>query len=385
MQDIRRTTMTLIALACATLAAQAETLSVDCDGGETLTAALEAAVPGDVIEVAGYCTETVQVTTDRLTLEGGGVEGEPAVIDGGDAEEPVILISARGVVVRGFTLRRGLKGILGVDAASFDVEDTLTELNAEEGIDVDKSTANLRRVSARNNGAEGFEVLEGSKATLTDCSSLRNAVGMRVVSGGNVRFFGRNVFGENVGEGIATQVGSQLIGIFTELVLRGNGGDGLLLTDSGALFLAAQVTARDNSGSGIRVVEGSSFLAGRPGIPLAGATSLHRNGVDGITVGSNSSLVVTENGHLVSHRNGASGVSVHDSSTATLVDVSLRFNELAGLLADDSSVTLRESQLSDNATDLVLRFAARATFDDNVIVTASCESTVLTRGSFLCP
>ena len=52
---------------------------VKCDNGQTLTEALRKAKPGDTLQVTGTCQERVTITTDRLTLDGGG----SAVLDGG--------------------------------------------------------------------------------------------------------------------------------------------------------------------------------------------------------------------------------------------------------------------------------------------------------------
>ena len=45
---------------------------VKCDKGQTLTEALKKAKPGDTLQVTGTCHERVTITTDRLTLDGGG-------------------------------------------------------------------------------------------------------------------------------------------------------------------------------------------------------------------------------------------------------------------------------------------------------------------------
>jgi nitrous oxidase accessory protein NosD len=57
---------------------------VKCDQGQTLTEALKQANPGDTLQVTGTCQERVTITTDRLTLDGGG----SAVLDGGGGQSP---------------------------------------------------------------------------------------------------------------------------------------------------------------------------------------------------------------------------------------------------------------------------------------------------------
>ncbi len=67
----------------------AETLTVDCTKGETLTKAVERAKPGDTIQVTGTCKETVTITTDRLTLDGQG----SAILDGGSVGKAGVVFS----------------------------------------------------------------------------------------------------------------------------------------------------------------------------------------------------------------------------------------------------------------------------------------------------
>ena len=91
---------------------------VKCDKGQTLTEALRKAKPGDTLQVTGTCQERVTITTDRLTLDGGG----SAVLDGGgggptELEGVVTIDGAQGVTLMGFTIQNGPgEGILGFTA-----------------------------------------------------------------------------------------------------------------------------------------------------------------------------------------------------------------------------------------------------------------------------
>ena len=96
---------------------------VKCDKGQTLTEALRKAKPGDTLQVTGTCQERVTITTDRLTLDGGG----SAVLDGGgggptEFEGVVTIDGAQGVTLTGFTdpersrrrdSRRARRGLCG--------------------------------------------------------------------------------------------------------------------------------------------------------------------------------------------------------------------------------------------------------------------------------
>src|SRR5919108_3657244 len=82
---------------------------VNCDvSGQTITKALKRAQPGDTIHVQGTCEETVTITTDRVTLDGGG----EAVLQGpgggqpGDVSEGLLnIVGVQGVDIRGFTVQ----------------------------------------------------------------------------------------------------------------------------------------------------------------------------------------------------------------------------------------------------------------------------------------
>ena len=100
---------------------------VKCDKGQTLTEALRKAKPGDTLQVTGTCHERVTITTDRLTLDGGG----SAVLEGGgggptEFEGVVTIDGAQGVTLTGFTIQNGRgEGILGHHGAAFTVQHTM--------------------------------------------------------------------------------------------------------------------------------------------------------------------------------------------------------------------------------------------------------------------
>ena len=110
---------------------------VKCDKGQTLTEALRKAKPGDTLQVTGTCHERVTITTDGLTLDGGG----SAVLDGGGGgpteffEAVVTIDGVQGVTLMGFTIQNGpSQGILGVGGAAFVVKDTTLQNNGAAGI-----------------------------------------------------------------------------------------------------------------------------------------------------------------------------------------------------------------------------------------------------------
>ena len=129
---------------------------VECDKGQTLTEALQKAKPGDTLQVTGTCHERVTITTDRLTLDGGG----SAVLDGGGRpdrvfEGVVTMDGVQGVTLTGFTIQNGPSlGILGVGGAAFVVQDTTMQNNGRAGIFLNNnSSAELIDVEVNDSGA----------------------------------------------------------------------------------------------------------------------------------------------------------------------------------------------------------------------------------------
>ena len=141
---------------------------VKCDKGQTLTEALRKAKPGDTLQVTGTCQERVTITTDRLTLDGGG----NAVLDGGVGgpteffEAVVTIDGVQGVTLMGFTIQNSpSQGILGVGGAAFMVKDTTFQNNGFGGIFLNNnSSAELTDVEVKDSGGIGISAFNNSTA-----------------------------------------------------------------------------------------------------------------------------------------------------------------------------------------------------------------------------
>src|SRR6266567_6094750 len=88
----------------------AATVTVDCDAGDRLQTAVDAARPGDTILVRGVCAENVTARdeTARLTIDGQG----SATIRGPNAGSATITVLGRSITIRGFTITGGRQGII---------------------------------------------------------------------------------------------------------------------------------------------------------------------------------------------------------------------------------------------------------------------------------
>ena len=210
---------------------------VKCDKGQTLTEALRKAKPGDTLQVTGTCQERVTITTDRLTLDGGG----SAVLDGGgggptEFEGVVTIDGAQGVTLMGFTVQNGPgEGILGLHGAAFAVQQTTVQQNA----------------------AIGIAVADGSTADLTDCTIQGNGVGIDVFTSSSAILRGAITISQNKGNGAEVNGQSMLEIRGAQVQMNDNGGAGLV-AGSGQVaifgFTASQgstLTANGNGDFGI--------------------------------------------------------------------------------------------------------------------------------------
>jgi hypothetical protein len=177
MKVVERLVMLVVAIVVAD-PALAGLLQVDCTKGETLTKAVAQAQPGDTIQVTGTCTETVMITTDRVTLDGQG----RAILDGGGVGKAGTVVSAqdwlpyyqgvltidgaRGVTITGFTVQHGVDGITCKNGATCIVRHTTMQDNADEGLQVSQNAAaEILNCTFQRNAEWGLVVFDNSSVT----------------------------------------------------------------------------------------------------------------------------------------------------------------------------------------------------------------------------
>jgi hypothetical protein len=343
---------------------------VNCDHGQNLAEALARAHPGDTIRVTGTCVERVSIKTDRITLDGQGA----ATLDGGggpttEFDGVVTIDGASGVAIQGFTVQNGPgEGILGWHGAAFSVRNT----------------------TVQDNGGTGVAVAEGSTAELTDCSILRNGLGMDVytqssaVLKGAIRTndnlqSGAEINGTSIIELRGAQVEASRNGTFgfaagsnSQLAVFGfaanrgntftadaNGQAGILLGDSTLNLFSESTITITNSPLGIQV--GAGLIATLPGV---GSFVIENNGV-GLNFAFDGAAII-RGGLMV--RNNGTGVRGDGAGVLTFI-----------------SIPPNPSAITGNGVDVDLRFGARATIQGVEVGTITCDSTVLSRGTTVCP
>jgi Right handed beta helix region len=344
---------------------------VDCNKGKTITGALKNASPGDTLLVSGVCHERVTITTDRITLDGQG----SAVIDGGgvgptDFSGVVTVDGARGVAIKGLSVRNGpAEGILGQRGAAFTVEETTVHDNAFTGI----------------------AVADGSTARLTDVTSRRNRLGLDVFTGSAATLHGAVVLEANTGNGADINGIAVLEIRGAHVRASGNGGIGIVAGSGAELAIfnlpssiGSTLTASGNGFAGI-LIAGSQLTAFPPcKITVA-------NNVIGLFVANGNAVVVNGNAEFVAEGN-QTGLRFVDAGSGIFQGGPLTVrNNGVGLVGDGAgtltilSDPAKPSRIVSNGTDVDLKFGTRATFDGVAIGSITCDQTVLSRGTTVCP
>ena len=344
---------------------------VNCDRGENIAEVLARAEPGDTIRVTGTCVERVSIKTDRITLDGQGA----ATLDGGggptsEFDGVVMIDGASGVTIQGFTVQNGPgEGILGTHGAAFSVRNT----------------------TVQDNGSTGVVVAEGSTAELTDCSILRNDAGIDVFTQSSAVLKGAIRTNDNLANG-ATVNGTSIIEIRgAQVEASRNGGEGLAAGSNSQLavfgFAGSQgstFTIDANGGGGI--VLGDSIL----NVFRSESTITITNSPLGILVGAGKIISPNGVGTFVIENNGV-GLDFGLDGTALLVGGLTVRNNGTGVRGDGAgvltfiSIPSNPSAITGNGVDVDLRFGARATIEGVDVGTITCDSTVLSRGTTVCP
>ena len=355
-----------------------DVIKVDCNKGKTIKDALKHADPGDTIRVTGVCHERITIKTNDVTLDGQG----SAVIDGGGGSKiefsgVITIDGVQRVKLVGLTVQNGPgEGILGRRGAAFLVEKTVVQNNPNgAGIAVaDHSTAELTDVTLQHNDG-GLDVFTSSSAVLRGAIAATqngnsgitiNGLAVVEIRGANVNASGNGVAGVIVGSGqlaifqFAASVGSTLNA-------SGNGFAGIIVNGSQlSVYLAATVTASNNGGVGLFFANGGFVTIPFGGVKLV----VENNGV-----GNNGVGIRVEQGTGVLFQGGQLTVTGNP----------------VGLLADgagtvtilwDSATPL---SISGNTLDVDLKFGTRTTFEGVTIGSITCDSTVLSRGTTVCP
>ena len=138
----------------------AATVSVDCDAGATIQAALANVKPGDTVMASGTCNEQVSFNPElvRITLD--GQKKTTIQHPGKGAPSPhTVFIRGKDIFVKGITVIGGLDGIHLAGPASAELDGNTVLKAARAGIHADKgSIVRILNNTVEHSGAYGIDI-----------------------------------------------------------------------------------------------------------------------------------------------------------------------------------------------------------------------------------
>ena len=249
----------------------AATLTVDCNAGGRVQAALNVAVSGDTILVHGVCNESLSVRDElaRLTIDGQGT----ATVHGTDSAATVFQVLGRNITIKRFTITGG-RSAIGVLRGGSALIDTNTIQESGNGIVVHQNGhARIVNNTIQFNANAGISIQESSIARIG-----------------------------------YLDVGGPLIGN----VIRYNGGPGVIVQRGSTAALTGN-TISDNEGPGVLVTGGAHADLASNGIDA--------NGSDGVVVTLNSDVQLGDQGGILDPPNETTvpngGFGLHCSLNAS--------------------------------------------------------------------
>jgi parallel beta-helix repeat protein len=278
----------LASLCFAAVAANAATVSIDCDAGDTIQAALGKVGPGDTVLVSGMCKEQVSFNPElvRVTLD--GQKKTTIQHPGKGAASPhTVFIRGKDITVKGITVIGGLDGIHLAGPTSAELDGNVVNKAARAGIHIDKgSVARILNNTVQDSGAYGIDITGVSLAYIgvripripaLSPNTIRNNGGPGVnIERGSVAWIVGNTISNNKGSGIVLHRNAQADVMAN--VINANGGDAITASFGSGVNLRSEPrkdgpnqTKEENAGVAIRCSTGGyvdgpiGTLAGKQG------------------------------------------------------------------------------------------------------------------------
>jgi len=268
--------------------ANAATVSVDCDAGNTVMAALGNVKPGDTVLVSGTCNEQVSFAPEMVRITLDGQKKTTIQHPGKGAPSPhTVFIQGKGITIKGITVVGGLDGIHLSGPASAELDGNVVVKAARAGIHIDKgSVVRVLNSTVQESGAMGIDITGASYAYIgvriprlpaLSPNTIRNNAGPGInIERSSGAWIVGNTISNNKGSGIFIHRSSQADVMAN--VINANGGDAITASYSGGVNLKSEPrndgpnqTAQENGGVAIRCTTGGyvdgplGTLAGKQG------------------------------------------------------------------------------------------------------------------------
>ena len=255
------------------LLAHAATVSVDCDAGNTITAALGNVRPGDTVLVSGSCKEQVSFAPElvRITLD--GQKKTTIQHPGKGAPSPhTVFVKGNDIFIKGITVIGGLDGIHLSGPASAEIDSAVVMKTTRAGVHIDKgSIARILNTTAEDSGAMGIDITGASYAYIgvripripaLSPVTVRNSGGAGInIERSSGAWIVGNTISNNKGSGIEVHRNSHADVMGN--VINANGGDAIAVSFGSGVNLKSEPrkdgpnqTAQENGGVAIRCSTG---------------------------------------------------------------------------------------------------------------------------------
>jgi len=289
---MNRSTIVINAIEAAGLAAlgfssaNAATLNVDCDAGNTIASVYATIKPGDTVLVSGLCKEQVNIPPEVTRVIFDGQKKTTIQHPGGQQASPHAFYNrGKEITIKNFTVTGGQDGIHLSGPASAVIDGNLVTKNSGRGIHIDKgSIARILNTTVEQSGGIGIDVTGASYAYIgvfiprvpaLAPNTIRNngGPGINIERTSGAWIVGNTISG-NKDSGITVHRNAQADVIAN--TINGNGGDAITVTyNSGVNFDSEprkdgpNKTTQNNAGAGIKCAIGG-YVDGPLGT-LAGA------------------------------------------------------------------------------------------------------------------
>ncbi|HEU0289848.1 MAG TPA: right-handed parallel beta-helix repeat-containing protein, partial [Burkholderiales bacterium] len=259
----------LAGLCFSALSANAATVSVDCDAGGSINAALVNVKPGDTVLASGTCNEQVSFAQEMVRVTLDGQKKTTIQHPGKGAASPhTVFIQGKWITIKGITVVGGLDGIHLAGPASAELDGNIVNKAARAGIHIDKgSVARILNNTVQDSGAYGIDITGVSLAYIgvripripaLSPNTIRNNGGAGInIERASTAWIVGNTISNNKGSGIIVHRNSQADVMGN--TINANGGDAITASFNAGVNLRSEPrkdgpnqTAQENGGAGIR-------------------------------------------------------------------------------------------------------------------------------------